>query len=423
MGAKERRRELRFGVNYVPSHGWFYSWLDFSADDVRRDLADLASLGVDHVRVFPIWPWIQPNRGHIREQGIVDLLRVIDIAADFGLDVAVDLIQGHLSSFDFLPAWTLTWHQRSLFEDRDVRDGLAAYVETVSRAVANRPNVFAITLGNEVNNLWPGNEVTSRSARTWATELVQAVRASAPDLLVVHSLHDEAFFVPGHPFEPADAADLGDLTSVHSWVFTGAGALDAPAGPATLSNADYLIELAGALAVEPGRPIWLQEIGAPQPDIPAADAAAFTTATLAHVLDNPMLWGVTWWCSHDIDRRLVDFPEREYDLGLFTVDHQVKPAGRALAQAVEGIAREATSAALRPALLAPDDLRDRAIDRSDYAPGSAFHELWVQLRQHGPIAIVSADRARDLDHLQARGISSLLDVPVITQGERLGRSS
>ena len=55
-------------------------------------------------------------------------------------DVAVDLIQGHLSSFDFLPAWMLTWHKRSLFEDPAVRDGLAAYVETVGRAVANRPN-------------------------------------------------------------------------------------------------------------------------------------------------------------------------------------------------------------------------------------------------------------------------------------------
>ncbi len=141
------RRPLRFGANYVPSQGWFYSWLDFSADDVRRDLEDLAGLGFDHVRVFPIWPWIQPNRGHIRERGIEDLLRTIDIAAELGLDVAVDLVQGHLSSFDFLPTWTVTWHRRSLFEDPAVRDGLAAYVDAVCRAIATRPNVFAATIG------------------------------------------------------------------------------------------------------------------------------------------------------------------------------------------------------------------------------------------------------------------------------------
>ena len=144
-------------------------------------------------------------------------------------------------------------------------------------------------------------------------------------------------------------------------------------------NADYLVGLAGATSLDPARPIWLQEIGVPEPDIPVG-LRQRSLGDGRSVLPKPALWGVTWWSSHDIDRRLVDFPEREYDLGLFTVDHQGKPAGRALAQAVEGIAREATSAALRPALLAPDDLRDRAIDRSDYAPGSAFHELWVQRR-------------------------------------------
>lgn len=428
MGAvseRSERRDLRFGVNYVPSRGWFYSWLDFSADDVRRDLGDLAGLGIDHVRVFPIWPWIQPNRGHLREQAIADLLCTIDIAADFGLEVAVDLVQGHLSSFDFLPTWAVTWHQGSVFEDRGVRDGLAAYVDTLSRAVADRSNVFAITLGNEVNNLFPSNGVTARSAHTWAVELLDVVRGAAPDLIAVHSLHDEAFYIPGHPFAPTDSTDLGDLTSVHSWVFTGAGALDAPAGPATLTNADYLIELAGAMALEPDRPVWLQEIGAPRPDIPAEDAAAFTAGTLARVLDNPLLWGVTWWCSHDIDRRLVDFPEREYDLGLFTVDHELKPAGQALAQVIETARNPAAPAPAwpRPALAAPDDLRGKGFNRSDYAPGSSFHDLWVQLRHHSSIAIVSADRARDLDYLQARGISSVLDVPTLARNARLARPS
>ena len=60
----------RFGANYVPSAGWFYSWLDYDGAAVRRDFADLAGLGLGHVRVFPIWPWIQPNRAIIRERAI-----------------------------------------------------------------------------------------------------------------------------------------------------------------------------------------------------------------------------------------------------------------------------------------------------------------------------------------------------------------
>src|SRR5689334_20378846 len=125
-------RDLRFGANYVPSSGWFYSWLDLRPDEVRRDLDDLAGLGLDHVRVFPVWPWIQPNRGLIRSSAIDDVLRVVDLAAEAGLDVSVDLLQGHLSSFDFLPSWVLTWHERSIFTDPDVRAGLRDYVTTLT---------------------------------------------------------------------------------------------------------------------------------------------------------------------------------------------------------------------------------------------------------------------------------------------------
>ena len=170
----------RFGANYVPSAGWFYSWLDYDGAAVRRDLADLAGLGLDHIRVFPIWPWIQPNRAIIRERAIEDLLDTIDAAAEHGLTVAVDLIQGHLSSFDFLPSWMLTWHRASLFEDDTVRAGLTAYVDAVARAVATRPNVFAITLGNEVNNLWPDSPTTFESSTAWAQDLLATVRKAAP---------------------------------------------------------------------------------------------------------------------------------------------------------------------------------------------------------------------------------------------------
>ncbi|NUR97183.1 MAG: cellulase family glycosylhydrolase, partial [Kribbellaceae bacterium] len=314
----------RFGANYVPSAGWFYSWLDYDGDAVRRDFADLAGMGLDHVRVFPVWPWIQPNRAIIRERAIADLLDTIDAAAEHGLTVAVDLIQGHLSSFDFLPSWVLTWHKSSLFEDETVREGLTAYVDTVARAVAAKPNVFAITLGNEVNNLWPDSSTTPEASTAWAQELLTTLRKAAPEVLALHSVFDDAWYRSGHPFHPADAVDLGDLTTVHSWVFNGVSRVDGPLGPATLTHADYLVELARSLA--PERPVWLQEVGVPGPDIPVDLQAEFTLRTVSAVLTNPALYGVTWWSSHDIDRRLLDFPDREYDLGLFTVDHRRKPA-------------------------------------------------------------------------------------------------
>ncbi|WP_214413993.1 glycoside hydrolase 5 family protein [Sphaerisporangium fuscum] len=399
---------LRFGANYVPSSGWFYSWLDYSSDAVRRDFADLAEIGLDHVRVFPVWPWIQPNRTLIRQRGVDDLLDLIDVAAEFGLDVCVDLLQGHLSSFDFLPSWVLTWHRRSLFTDAAVRDGIAAYVDRLTRAVATRGNVFAVTLGNEVDNLWPSNPTTPDASTAWAAELVEVVRAAAPRLLGLHSLYDATWYAPDHPFRPGDAVDLGDLTTVHSWVFNGVSAIDGPLGPATTSHADYLVELAAATATDPARPVWLQEVGAPRPDVGEDDAPAFVRRTLQAVTANPSLWGVTWWCSHDLDRGLADFPDREYDLGLFTVDHRIKPATRELAAVVRETRAGRPVPAPRPALVCDADLRSRPERRAEVAPGGAFHREWVRLREAGPVAIVTAARAADAAYLAARGIDAVL---------------
>jgi endo-1,4-beta-mannosidase len=379
----------RFGANHVPSSGWFYSWLDYDGAAVRRDFADLAGLGLDHVRVFPVWPWIQPNRAIIRERAIEDLLDAIDAAAEHGLSVAVDLVQGHLSSFDFLPSWTLTWHKASLFEDAGVRDGLTTYIDTVARAVATKPNVFAITLGNEVNNLWPDSPTTLEASTTWAQDLVTTLKKAAPDVLALYSLFDDAWYKADHPFHPVDVVDLGDLSTVHSWVFNGVSRVDGPLGPATLTHADYLVELAAATSLDPARPVWLQEIGVPGPDIPVDLQAEFTRRTVETVLPNRALWGVTWWSSHDIDRRLLDFPDREYDLGLFTVDHERKPAAQALADVIADV--KANGVPQQPAgttLTAPVNLRTQPDRRPEVAPGSEFHRRWVAARADGPVRIV-----------------------------------
>lgn len=401
---------VRFGANHVPSNGWFYSWLDLSLDDVRRDFEDLASLGLDHVRIFPVWPWVQPNRGLVRQSAVEDVLATVEVAAEVGLDVAVDLVQGHLSSFDFLPSWVLTWHGRSVFADPAVRDGLRDYVSTMTRALAEHPNVFAVTLGNEVNNLWPSNDTDSATSTAWARELAEAVRAHArEDQLLVHSLFDDAFYAADHPFTPADVTELGDVSSVHSWVFNGVARGEAPLSAAVVTHADYLVELAAATASDPARPVWLQEVGAPLPEVPPEDAAAFVHETVGALSHHEQLTGVTWWCSHDLSRDLLDFPEREYELGLFTTDHRPKPAALALAEVVRA-ARQASGAAAagRPALACPVDLLTDPQRRAEVAPGSDFHREWVRQRAAGPLAIVPASRAADENRLRARGITEVL---------------
>ncbi|MEU9996264.1 glycosyl hydrolase [Streptomyces sp. NPDC050848] len=406
----------RFGVNYTPSQGWFHHWLDFDLDPVRADLDSIAALGLDHVRVFPLWPVFQPNRALVRPRAVEQLVSLVDAAAERGLDVAVDGLQGHLSSFDFRPSWTLTWHRRNLFTDPEVLDGQAAYLRTLASALADRPNFLGMTLGNEINQFSGDphpdpDRITPGEAESWLRRMLGECERAAPGRLHLHAEYDAAWYRDDHPFTPAHSARIGAATAVHSWVFNGTAQRHGADSVATGQHAAYLIELSKAWAEDPARPVWLQEVGAPAPHIAPDRAAAFTRTTVAAALDCPDLWGITWWCSHDVDRSLADFPELEYSLGLLTSSREVKPAGRALADAVAEVRARAHHRPRPRTTALVLDLPDEAPKRSTCAPGGAFFEAFMRLAADGARpTVVLASRAADRDHLTARGITETVTV-------------
>lgn len=413
----------RFGVNYTPSRGWFHHWLDFDLDDVRADLDSVAALGLDHVRVFPLWPLFQPNRTLIRPRAVDQLVQLADAAAERGLDVAVDGLQGHLSSFDFQPSWTVSWHRRNMFTDPDVVDGQAAYLRTLAAALADRPAFLGMTLGNEINQFSGDphpdpDRITPAQAERWLRRMLDACAQGAPGRMHLHAAYDAAWYADGHPFTPAHAARLGAVTAVHSWVFNGTAQRYGAESPATGQHAAYMIELSKAWAEDPHRPVWLQEVGAPAPHIAAERAAGFTRTTVAAVLDCPDVWGVTWWCSHDVDRALADFPELEYTLGLLTNDRRVKPAGREIARIVEELRGSVRRPAPRTTALVVD-LPDDVAERSVCGPGGAVFEAFMRLSADGvrPTTVL-AGRAADRAHLAARGITELVTLDDAGVGRR-----
>ncbi|MEU8518983.1 glycosyl hydrolase [Streptomyces sp. NBC_01216] len=408
--AEPPSRVPRFGVNYTPSEGWFHHWLDFDPDTVRADLDSVAALGLDHVRVFPLWPVFQPNRSLIRPRAVEQLVLLADAAGERGLDVAVDGLQGHLSSFDFRPSWTVSWHRRNLFTDPDVLDSQAAYLRTLASALADRPNFLGMTLGNEINQFSGDphpdpDRITPAQAAHWLRRMLEACEEGAPGRLHLHAEYDAAWYLDDHPFTPGHAARLGAATAVHSWVFNGTAQRYGADAVATGQHAAYLIELSKAWADDPARQVWLQEVGAPAPHIPPERAAGFARTTVAAALDCPDLWGITWWCSHDVDRSLADFPELEYGLGLLTNDQAAKPAGRAIAEVVAEVRTTGRPAAPRTTALVLD-LPDGAAGRSVCAPGGAFFEAFMRLAAAGVRpSVVLAARAADREHLNARGIT------------------
>ncbi|MGP4005073.1 glycoside hydrolase 5 family protein [Streptomyces sp. 4N124] len=395
----------RFGVNYTPRRGWFHSWHDFDPEHAREDLAQIAALGLDHIRVFHLWPLLQPNRTLIRTTAVDQLAHLVDLAAEAGLDVLVDGVQGHLSSFDFYPEWTRSWHHRNVFTDPEAIEAQAQLLRTLGRALADRPNLLGLQLGNELNNLVEHNPVTVAEVDHYLDTLLTAAGEGLPaaNHLVTHSAYDAVWYGDDHPFTPEASARKGDLTTVHPWVFSGDCARRyGPRSPQVLHLAEYGTELAKAYADDPARPVWVQETGAPEPHIPAADAPDFARATLRNAADCTDLWGVTWWSSHDVDRALADYPELEYTLGLFDATGRAKPIATALADTVAELRTAPRSAPTRETALV---LECTPATRSVSGPGGAYFEAWMRMRREGVRpAVVLAERAADGDYLTARGI-------------------
>ncbi|WP_144629648.1 glycoside hydrolase 5 family protein [Arthrobacter woluwensis] len=420
---------MRFGVNYTPASGWFHSWQHLREEDVRRDLGQIATLGVDHIRIFPLWPVVQPNRSLISQTALDDVMTVVDVAAEFGLDVNLDVLQGHLSSYDFLPAWITTWHRRNLFTDPDVVRAEADLAAEFARRLEGRPNIMGITLGNELNQFAPpihpdAHPVTPEQASAWLGTLVAGARSHG-DPFVTNAMYDASWYDDRQPFEPRHAVEFGDATVVHSWVFNGAAQTFGPLHDGSVRHAEYLLRLSAAWHQDATRPVWLQEVGAPTTVIPRESAPDFLEATIRHAATVPGLMGVTWWCSHDVSRALADFPEVEYDLGLFTHDGELKPTGERFAALVAEFRAAGAAAgsaggsggaggavaAVEPSgvALVLDDTAEGY--RASCAPGGAFHGAWLDaaaVSGQGP-QVLLASRGQDPAALAARGIITVLE--------------
>ncbi|WP_144875025.1 glycosyl hydrolase [Microbacterium sp. 1.5R] len=405
---------LRFGANYTPSKEWMHSWLDFTPDDVRRDFAALAELGLDHVRVFPLWTVLQPNRTFIRDKAVDDVRAVVDIAGEFGMDASVDVIQGHLSSFDFVPSWLHTWHDKNMFTDAKALDGQVALVDRLGRALREAPNFLGLTLGNEVNQFsahthpspWP---VTQDDAGAWISALLSAAEQAAPGLPHVHSEYDAVWYMDGHGFTPAHASRLGAMTTIHSWIFNGTAQRYGGRSVASDRHAEYLIELSRAFATDPDRAVWLQEVGAPSNCLADDEMPDFLEATVRAAARTENLWGVTWWCSHDVSRDLGDFPELEYSLGLIDQTGAAKPIGRRLAELIPELRRRSAAPVRDTAIVVEVDEREVPVSRAALSPGGAVFQAWVDACAGGldPAVVTSLD-ALDAAALEARGIRHLI---------------
>ncbi|MEU4426329.1 glycosyl hydrolase [Actinoplanes sp. NPDC024001] len=139
-------------LNYYPSDaGWSAMWTNFNATRIEQDMAKIAALGADNVRVivFPqAFGYPQPKTEYTEK-----LRKFISIADAKGLTVKVTL-------FDWWAGYT------------DVANSVT-WAKAVLAPYVNDPRVIAV----EVKNEFQPNDT---AAVTWVRQVIPAIRAAAP---------------------------------------------------------------------------------------------------------------------------------------------------------------------------------------------------------------------------------------------------
>ncbi|UOZ02460.1 cellulase family glycosylhydrolase [Amycolatopsis sp. WQ 127309] len=404
--AAPKRRPFRLGVNYTPSTRWFHMWEDWREADLRRDFDDIAALGLDHIRMMLLWPAFQPEPHLVSGEKLDRLHRFLDLAGAAGLDVEVTVFNGHISARYWTPNWLQTTPEPvNWFTDPAALDAQRALLTALAARIGKHPRFLGFDLSNEPYYYWDsfaGLAVTPEQADAWAHTLCETAESVAPGK--AHTVGcDRAPWDNGRYFTRAGLADAGNVVAIHPWTSFFGTLKTTPLGAFETHNAERLIQVAQAYATDPARPCWIQEDGA-APSIHFSDAtrpqyAEWLSRSIRNAASCAHTLGFTWWCSHDVNPGLVpSLNPLEYDLGLYTNDRRLKPAGRALKTLVAEFDRTPPKPAPRTtAIVIPDADPTRGSDR------------FFALADAGTrVAFVLQSRAGDASYLAQRGITALV---------------
>ncbi|WP_227014008.1 cellulase family glycosylhydrolase [Paenibacillus psychroresistens] len=169
---------IRFGVNYVPSKKWWYSWLDWNPESILEDLQAIRSLGMDHIRIHCLWPIFQPNPDYVSETALNRLYELLNIADECSMDVQITVLNGWLSGFSFYPAWK---GDRNLFTNREMIKAEKFLFQQIANKVKDHPKFMGFDLGNEINVLtWKGDRFSMEEGDLWQTEMMSFCELVAP---------------------------------------------------------------------------------------------------------------------------------------------------------------------------------------------------------------------------------------------------
>ena len=338
------------GCNYWASHAGLRMWSDWRADIVDADLAQLAGLGHQILRIFPLWPDFQPlDRMHsyqgnsqelrVHEQplgsstwaqaGIDPVMMerfctVCQLAEKHGLQLIVGLVTGWMSGRLFVPR---AFEACNVITDPEAIQWQVRFVSAFVETFRNSPAIVAWDLGNECNCM--GAAPSAASAWCWTNAIAGAIRRNDTSRPIVSGMHSLS---PRGTWRMQDQGELTDVLTTHPYpAFT------------PFCNQDPICEIRNTLHATAesryyadlgGKPCFAEELGTLGPMNGSETVAAAYLRTALWSLYANDCRALLWWCAYDqdhLDFAPYDWTGWERELGLLRSDRTPKPVAEELA--------------------------------------------------------------------------------------------
>jgi endo-1,4-beta-mannosidase len=317
----------RFGVNYTPSHNWWFCWNDWDADPIRRDLDAIIALGADHTRVMLVWPFFQPNPKWVSPAHLARLDQLLTLMGERKLDALVTVFTGQLSGWYFLPPFNRL--SNGFYTEPLMWDAQELFVRELARTMKPHTNVIGFDFGNELNTCW---QAPLDAGDAWMAKMFALMNDVLPEHLHINGVDHHPWFADDTFSSRALAAARFPVMHCYPY-WTGAMKYGGAMNPPSVKLLAAMAALIRSYAGTQQKPVWAGEFNTCIKELPEKGQAEWLEKAVLAAIDEGVSW-FSYWDSHDVDRKF-DFNPLEYSLGLLTNDGRVKDQGRVFKQLAE----------------------------------------------------------------------------------------
>lgn len=345
----KEKKEFLIGCNYWASNAGCFMWKHFDEEVVRKDLAYLASHGVNCIRVFPTWDDFQPImenpiphspyfnkfsfRTRVNDRIMLDedfpesglskekleqFKKMLDIAKENGIKVIVAFITGWMSGRRFIPE---ALRGKDILADPTAIVWECRFIKDMIGEIKHYDNIIAWEPGNECSCL--SYEVDQAQSELWMMTITNAIRLADNTRPVYSGMYGVDLqgnfnqrmvgryvdMVTTHPYPNfVPYCDKEDVLQMRASLH------------AACENSYY--------STVTGKPCMVEEINVLGPCTIADD---YVPKFFEQSLMTSLAVGTTgylWWCAFEQDK--LDFPpydcnQLERNLGLAYADRTPKP--------------------------------------------------------------------------------------------------